>query len=848
MSLLKKKIQRKPQKNHTTVLEPTEIFKYLTPQEGYNYLRDVQKEFLMSWHQRRNERDVIGKLNTGAGKTLIGLLMLKSKINEGLGPAVYLCPDRQLVNQVIKQAEIFNIPVVTIQENEHSRAEFPLEFLNSDAILVCTFERMFNGKSIFGVDGYGYREIQDIGSIVVDDAHSCIKKARNQCTITIKKNHKSYTKLFNLFEDSLKKQNPGALASIKAGEPSVCKLVPYWAWYQHQDTVMDLLTNLLSQDDESVLYAWGLIGDELKQCECYISSEKIEITPLKLPIHKIPSFNNAKHRYILSATFSNDIDLYRELGIEMEAIQNSIEIENKGDIGERLIIAPKRYHIDLNDQLMREFIAQYSNQENIVVLVQNRSKAKMWKEKFNATVVLKENIIDATNKLKSSKGNLMVFVNRYDGLDLSGDMCRILVLDGKPTAHTLREMHYQTVREGSPILSGQIAQTIEQGLGRAVRSGTDYCVVFLLDTSLVNFISTRQNFFTETTRAQVNFGLKLFEDEKPEDANEALDEIKEAIELVLKRDQDWREYHKEMILSVQQDEKDDKSVMLELAHNEIISIDLFRNDNGEAAANNLLDYINTNKKELNTIDRAWFMQLAASFLYKINPTLANDYQIKAKELSPKVLRPISSNYTKITATRGKQVSIIKAWLNKFENGTDVAISIEELTTNFIYSPLISADKFEESIQRIGDLLGFSSSRPEDEEGDGPDNLWRLENGVNIILEAKSRKIGDKIPREDVEQLLHSIEWHKDRYGSQQQYIPILLHPAKNKMADAHPSSDMRCMPLDKQVQFKNNLIEFGVNLSKRPPSSWSEKEIEQQLRMFNLKFDQLFEKYTIPIR
>jgi hypothetical protein len=149
---------------------------------------------------------------------------------------------------------------------------------------------------------------------------------------------------------------------------------------------------------------------------------------------------------------------------------------------------------------------------------------------------------------------------------------------------------------------------------------------------------------------------------------------------------------------------------------------------------------------------------------------------------------------------------------------------------------------------IGTFLGFTSTRPEDEEGDGPDNLWRLENGVNIIIEAKARKTGDKVPREDVEQLLHSIEWHKERYGSQQQYIPILMHPAKNKMEDAHPSSDMRSMPLDKQNEYKNNLIAFGVNLSKRPPSSWNEKEKEQLLKKFNLKFDQLINRYLIPLR
>ncbi|MES9718981.1 helix-turn-helix domain-containing protein, partial [Bacillus safensis] len=44
-----------------------------------------------------------------------------------------------------------------------SLAKFPTEFLNGKAILITTFERMINGRSIFGVEGYGNRPIQRIG-------------------------------------------------------------------------------------------------------------------------------------------------------------------------------------------------------------------------------------------------------------------------------------------------------------------------------------------------------------------------------------------------------------------------------------------------------------------------------------------------------------------------------------------------------------------------------------------------------------------------------------------------------------------------------------------------------------
>ncbi|MFB8734748.1 helicase C-terminal domain-containing protein [Bacillus sp. SL00103] len=42
-------------------------------------------------------------------------------------------------------------------------------------------------------------------------------------------------------------------------------------------------------------------------------------------------------------------------------------------------------------------------------------------------------------------------------------------------------------------INAQTAQAIEQGLGRAVRSGSDHCAVFILDNSLLNFIGTEEN-------------------------------------------------------------------------------------------------------------------------------------------------------------------------------------------------------------------------------------------------------------------------------------------------------------------------------------------------------------------
>ena len=52
-------------------------------------------------------------MNTGSGKTLVGLLMLQSLLNEEIGPALYLCPTKQLVEQAYQTAREVGIPAVT---------------------------------------------------------------------------------------------------------------------------------------------------------------------------------------------------------------------------------------------------------------------------------------------------------------------------------------------------------------------------------------------------------------------------------------------------------------------------------------------------------------------------------------------------------------------------------------------------------------------------------------------------------------------------------------------------------------------------------------------------------------
>ena len=118
-------------------INPREIFNLLPEKaEKYKYPRDVQAVVWDRWLGRRNEQDLVLKMNTGSGKTVVGLLILKSSLNEGVGPAVYIAPDNYLVRQVLKEAGDLGIAVTTDPKTG--------AFLQGKAILVTNIYALIN--------------------------------------------------------------------------------------------------------------------------------------------------------------------------------------------------------------------------------------------------------------------------------------------------------------------------------------------------------------------------------------------------------------------------------------------------------------------------------------------------------------------------------------------------------------------------------------------------------------------------------------------------------------------------------------------------------------------------------
>ena len=119
--------------------DPIELYGSLDRKSVAGPLRPAQEAVLSEWFtKRRKDKDLIIKLHTGEGKTLVGLLLLQSLLNSKEGPCLYICPNKYLVKQVCSEADKFGIPYCTFYENDG----IPNDFLSGTKILITHVQKV----------------------------------------------------------------------------------------------------------------------------------------------------------------------------------------------------------------------------------------------------------------------------------------------------------------------------------------------------------------------------------------------------------------------------------------------------------------------------------------------------------------------------------------------------------------------------------------------------------------------------------------------------------------------------------------------------------------------------------
>ena len=819
--------------------DPFEVFRRLPRSGSVNDLWQSQAEVLREWNTRRGERDLIIKLNTGGGKTLIGLLIVQSVMNETRGSGLYLCPNRQLVTQTLAKSQEYGIPAVAY---ETGSGELSDRFLNGQSILIATYQALFNGRSRFGIR-YGTRDIVRPNVILLDDAHIASSVIRDQFTIIVdaRKHREAYSWMTTVFRREFEEQGRlGTFDDIVSGRDLGVLEVPYWAWIANVNQVRQHLADLENQGE--FVFEWPLLRDNFDKCHALISSREFVITPLYPLLHLFPSFSECERRVYMSATLSDDSSLVRTFDASAESVKHPITTTSLAGVGERMILVPSLTAIETQtaEAVAREVIKTVKT-SGVVILVPSEASAKTWSDV--AEMAVGEDVALAIEKLTERRSNgPYVLPNRYDGIDLSGESCRLLVMGGLPRGVNAYELYRASVLEGSVSLNSSFAQRLEQGMGRASRGAGDFCVVLLVGKDLVSWISRTSNLvlLTPSTRAQLEIGNEISRNVAESSG------IIQVVQQCLDRDRDWLNYHADKLAESGAEPPSINTEAVELASKERNAFRLMVDGYFEKAIAVLENCAELASKEDRQL-AGWLLQMAGRAARLWNDTERADklqraaYASNRLLLRPKVVQP----YLPIDPP-GNQASRIVEALEAFKFRRGYMEHFEEVVASLV--PTASSNQFEEALKNLGTILGFHAERPEREQTEGPDDLWLMPGQIGWVMEAKSQKLGgNPLTKEEHGQVLNSFEWFKLKYPQYTGY-KVVVHP--NSLCSAQvPAEETFALTLAQLGALVSHVRDLLSELtSSRADTEILRARCQQRLAELQLTAEQLGANFLTPFR
>lgn len=819
------------QKHRDKVIDPVEIFRRLPKPPGVNDLYTSQAEVLNAWFIRRTEKDTVLKLHTGGGKTLVGLLAGQSTLNETGESVLYLTPTVQLVNQTLEKAYEMGIPAVPYQKG------MPLneDFVNGNAIMVATYNALFNGRSKFGLRGSGTPV--NASAVILDDAHAAFSVLREAFTLDVSSSHELYKVLTGLFRNSFKEVDRlGTFDDVVSGsDPSVLE-VPYWAWHQYIDTVRASIKT----SDQDYAFEWPLLRDHLHLCHALISRDAFTITPIQPLVNLLPTFHDALRRIYMSATIADDSDIIKTFAADPNAVSSALTSRSLAGVSERMILVPDLmpFNFDIRDAIAKLLKWTTDQHKGAVVLVSSDSNANKWSD--IATVA--QGSQEAERYISALQDGTLygpiVFANRYDGMDLPANSCRFLVMSGLPSGTSNYELFRASTLFNGNSITKMMAQRIEQGIGRGSRGSGDYCVVILTGADLSGWISKRANynFLTSATRAQLDIGTEISKE------IEDLKGLAGIINQSYNRDQSWIEYHAESLADLV-GENHSCNNLLDIAKSERKAIDLWQ-DGYPAKAIDIINQLLRSGISIDDQTIGWMEQLQARIADSWGQSdLAQDRQRSAfahnKNLTrPKVLPP----YRPLPTPRAQSLSIAEK-VGQYRNRKGFMQTFDEQVS--FLQPNASANQFERALCDLGLAIGLDAERY-DINGEGPDVLWLLPNKTGFIIEAKSRKKdGNPLTKDEHGQLLVASEWFAEHY-SEYSGIRISVHSQNRatRAAVAGASHALTYCKLEELIAEARRVLTILCESSLSPNELVG--ECDRLLHDSTIQCEQLASQFLIP--
>ena len=158
-------------------------------------------------------------------------------------------------------------------------------------------------------------------------------------------------------------------------------------------------------------------------------------------------------------------------------------------------------------------------------------------------------------------------------------------------------------------------------------------------------------------------------------------------------------------------------------------------------------------------------------------------------------------------------------LLRYSHGNKFEAEVEKLTQTLALIDDGDPKQAEAGVRSLGELLGFTATRPDNDEGTGPDVLWRDD--------AKPRQLGFELKtdkndpatyfKKDVSQGHDHLVWMAQTYPDHEILGLAFVGPPGKTHAQANPSEDMSlCLP-SSLAALRDELLALIEDLRKHTP-------------------------------
>lgn len=774
--------------------DPLEIFKRLTLRGSIENIWEPQAEALKNWHKVRSHADVAVRMNTGGGKTLVGLLMAQSLVNETRGRVLYVCPNNQLVEQTHRRAsEISLAPALRYDGGWENKDNFD----SGDTFCITNYAAVFNGKSVF----FG----EDVQALVFDDAHVAENTMRGQFTLDLPSDHASFGPLLAILRKHFAHTSQANhLQDISEGRPISVLFVPTFVVWQQAAVIRKALLDAKIDKEKKTLFAWEHLKDHLNHCCMLIGHKGIQITPSVLPLAHLDYFQPGVRRLFLTATLPSLTAFSRTFGL---ATPTMIEPSGKSGDAQRLFVfVPGKDDDEQHDEAMVLLKGR-----KCCVVCPSATKAADWVPP--ATLFDKDDGQSEIDRFaKSKKPEMLGLVARYDGIDLPGDTCRILALDRLPQGETLIDRFIDETIRIEAVRTSHTATRVVQAIGRIFRSNTDHGVVLLVGKDLQAWLRNRKHaaYLPKLVQQQILLAAELA---KKAQAGEVT--WKELIDALLAGDENWDEMYNEYI-------------------------DRFETEVGAPPADWHVDFV---KKERVSYELLWQGQYAqAALAYgdladladKHDPRLAAWYRhwrglahmcnddreaalheyVEAANVRAELGRPSGKRDTAFKPPKaseiGFQAKALASWYRS--KRTQITAKIKQVETDLQYGE--DVPKAEEATQLLGNLLGLKTDRPDKKsKGRGPDVVWYGEGKVKAWgLELKTNKDKEgEYDKDEIGQAHQHEQWLDVRFTDQYEIAIIGRELSVSSKSDPSPKLSVVTLEAVRELLGRSKALHESVD-------------------------------------